>query len=218
MLCISGYVNAQCNQCGPISKVACFSDTQYFKCNALNEIDISVLTPCVTGVCSNTNPPCSVGLPPSCPGVVKIAPAPIIVPPVTPVVTVTTTTATAFCQNKPAGRYAQPGDKTCISYVYCYLNGGMMGWVYSCVGTTLFNPLTLTCESGHICIWIIKIKLKNNTLMKLMMNSSIIMYLFLFLSFLKIWQLKNIYSATDLYQAHNPEHKNSWELFQEFSL
>lgn len=142
MLCISVYVNAQCNQCGTISNVACFSDTQYFACNAQKQIDVSVLLPCATGVCSNTNPPCSNG-PPSCPGVVVIAP-----PTTTTMapVTVTSATATAYCQTKPPGRYAQPGDLTLTNYVYCYLNGGMMGWVYTCIGTLKFNPTTSSCQ------------------------------------------------------------------------
>ena len=68
------------------------------------------------------------------------------------VATITSANATAWCQNKAPGRYAQPGDKTCTNYVYCYLNGGTMGWVYSCFGTTLFNPLTSSCQPGYPCV------------------------------------------------------------------
>ncbi|CAO1325265.1 unnamed protein product [Diamesa serratosioi] len=212
VICIADYGNAICNQCGVTSKVACFSNTQYFVCNAANQIDISVLITCATGVCGDTMPPCSTGTA-ACPNTVTIAPAPVTTTTVAPVtttttlapvittttlapvtttttlapvtttttlapvtttttlapvittttlapvtttaaavVTVTSATATAWCATKAPGRYAQPGDKTCSNYVYCYLNGGIMGWVYSCVGTTLFNPVTSTCQPGYICV------------------------------------------------------------------
>ncbi|CAO1363670.1 unnamed protein product [Diamesa tonsa] len=185
VLCISDYVNAQCNLCLPTAKVACFSTTKYFKCNAASEIDTSQLFTCAVGVCSDTANACS-GIAPTCPEVVvsniaAVAPGPVTTTTMNPLTTttmsplttttmnplttttmtpLTTTTvatitsagATAWCQNKAAGRYAQPGDKTCTNYVYCYLNGGIMGWVYSCSGTTLFNPMAGYCQAGHVCV------------------------------------------------------------------
>lgn len=157
MLCISDYVSAICNQCGATSKIACISTTQYFVCNAALQADVTSFMTCPAGMyCTDTIPPCSAAPPlpalPSSLAVCQSLPLVSVATTTTMVPTVTSATATAWCQTKALGRYAQPGDKTCTNYVYCYLNGGTMGWVYSCIGTTLFNPATGTCQVGYVCV------------------------------------------------------------------
>ena len=86
MLCLVDYANAACNTCGVTSKVACFSQTQYFACNSASQVDVSVLMTCTTGFCTDTIPPCSSG-----PAICQTAVAPII----TTIAPVTTTTTIA---------------------------------------------------------------------------------------------------------------------------
>lgn len=64
--------------------------------------------------------------------------------------------ATAWCINgsKPVARYPYPGSTTCTQYVYCYLNNGLKGAVYTCVGTLLFNPTLGACDPNYTtCSW-----------------------------------------------------------------
>lgn len=63
----------------------------------------------------------------------------------------TTFNATKFCATKTVARYADPSDSTCTKYVYCYLNGGIKGAEYSCVGSTLFDPSKGACVTGFTC-------------------------------------------------------------------
>jgi hypothetical protein len=60
--------------------------------------------------------------------------------------------ATAWCSTKLNGLYSNPEVTDCTQYVKCYpYNGNMIGAVYNCIGTTLFNPQVSYCEPGYVC-------------------------------------------------------------------
>ena len=72
--------------------------------------------------------------------------------------TVSTTTlnpppfnATAFCSTQMRGYFPYPTG--CIKYVYCYTYDGtsMLGSVFSCLGTTKFDPTYRYCVDGYTC-------------------------------------------------------------------
>lgn len=69
----------------------------------------------------------------------------------TTTVATTTPTPNAFCALRAAGRYAASGTG-CKKYMYCYLsNGFMLGAMYTCSGTTYFNPDSLLCVTTYVC-------------------------------------------------------------------
>lgn len=75
----------------------------------------------------------------------------------TPTTTVSTTTvqpfnATVFCAQQvvQAGNY--PYTSGCVNYIKCYpYNGTLLGAVYSCLGTTFFDPALRTCTDKYSC-------------------------------------------------------------------
>lgn len=74
----------------------------------------------------------------------------------TPTTTTSTTTTTvnpvSFCSSRPAGRYPDPDDTTCKSYIYCrFFNGAMTGSRYTCAGTTYFDPSVSLCSDTYLC-------------------------------------------------------------------
>lgn len=145
-------------------KFLLLSESQYLLCDANGALDLSSLTTCESGgVCQAStitgSSPCSSGSP-DCD-----LPAISTVSPETPSSTIQSTTdfssttnsqttsspfnATVYCANKAVGRYEFESSSN--KYVYCYANGGILGAVYSCVGKTLFNPLTQLCEVNYDC-------------------------------------------------------------------
>ena len=59
--------------------------------------------------------------------------------------------ANAFCKGLANRYYPYPGSTDCTQYVKCYPYGGVMvGAVYTCMGTTLFNPVLLYCQDGYV--------------------------------------------------------------------
>ncbi|CAG9801311.1 unnamed protein product [Chironomus riparius] len=72
---------------------------------------------------------------------------------VAPTTTVAAFNANSYCSALANSNYPYPGTTNCTQYVKCFLNGvNMVGVVYTCVGTTLFNPALLYCQSGYVCI------------------------------------------------------------------
>lgn len=88
LLLLLGYVligsisGQDCNTCNKATGFACFSDSQYLKCDASGAVDIYSLTTCPSGVCDMTlsGSPCSASSAPSCP----VPPVPTQPPPTTP--------------------------------------------------------------------------------------------------------------------------------------
>ena len=63
--------------------------------------------------------------------------------------------ATVFCTNiNGNGFYPYQNSNNCSQYVKCYSYDGtnILGWVYTCPGTTLFNPTASYCQNGYTCI------------------------------------------------------------------
>lgn len=61
--------------------------------------------------------------------------------------------ANAYCSTLPSSLYPYPGGTDCTQYVKCFSNGvSMVGAVYTCMGTTLFNPAQMYCQSGYVCV------------------------------------------------------------------
>lgn len=138
-------VTMQCNLCNTSTGFACFrfvstlinlcrflnismnisyifSETQFFKCNvSTGIIDIVQLFTCPSGYyCDDslTGSPCLASGTASC---------------TLPEFPVTQNfNATIFCSSKAVGRYSLPSDATCKKYVNCFLNGTILGSIYTC--------------------------------------------------------------------------------------
>nr|XP_014094102.2 uncharacterized protein LOC106620205 [Bactrocera oleae] len=59
----------------------------------------------------------------------------------------------AVCGSQTAvGRYQNPNDATCRTYIYCSANrttGGLVGRLMTCAGTTYFNPSINRCQAAQ---------------------------------------------------------------------
>lgn len=63
--------------------------------------------------------------------------------------------ATAFCTGiNGNGFYPYQNSYNCSQYIKCYSYNGVttLGWIYTCMGTTLFNPAVSYCQDGYTCI------------------------------------------------------------------
>jgi hypothetical protein len=60
--------------------------------------------------------------------------------------------ATTFCTSRIQSRQALPYATQCKQYVYCYLNNGMKGAIYTCPGRTLFDRTKGSCATGVVCV------------------------------------------------------------------
>lgn len=71
--------------------------------------------------------------------------------PTTVPTTTTTVNPTNFCSTRAVGRYAY--GTGCRQYIYCYINAGVTrGAIYTCVGTTLFDPIKQICSTTATCV------------------------------------------------------------------
>lgn len=105
-------------------------------------LDICHLMECPTGeFCIDSIPdePCSTIPSPSCP--------------LTSIIVTQKFDANVFCSVKrKVGRYQHPNDKaTCKKYVNCFLNDGLKGAEYKCLGATLFDPVVGACMTNYVC-------------------------------------------------------------------
>lgn len=110
-------------------------------CTANGEMDVSQLLTCDTGFCSEIVDICTT----------NVANSVACSLPSIPVVN-TNFNATTYCATRAPGYYAYPSDLTCKKYVFCFLNDGMKGSNYTCLGTLLFNPTTKYCQQDYICV------------------------------------------------------------------
>lgn len=144
------------------------SSSQYVNCDLSGAPDFSNILECdfVGEVCDYNVRlrPCTMAQTPTCPLPPFLTPAPtttsIPIPPSTTAIPTTSTTSASttvttttidpnqICENKPAGS-RHPQGKGCKQYIYCYMNGGLKGAIYSCQSTTLFDPTLQQCVTGY---------------------------------------------------------------------
>lgn len=129
-------VNSACNECNPLSNTACVSSTQYVTCTNDQPNDMTTLSTCANAEkCANVASGCTSGAE-ACSNVALVTNTPL---------------AVCTAQGKVA-RIKDPADKTCTKYFNCFLkNGSLTGLAYTCVGTTLFDPIKTQCVTGYTC-------------------------------------------------------------------
>lgn len=132
------------------------SSGQYVNCDVNGAPDFSDILECdfEDEVCDYNIRirPCTMEPTPTCPLSPFLTPAPTTTAvPTTSASTAATTTTNnpnQICENKPAGsRY--PHGEGCKQYIYCYMNNGLKGAIYSCQSTTLFDPTLQQCVTGY---------------------------------------------------------------------